>query len=79
MNLEKIPLNKLIYKKLSDFYSFICGKSEEDNLGNCVACESCSVYYKTQDEEEKCPHPQGNQWKSIYNPNSAQNKKWKNK
>lgn len=76
-NMQKIPLSKSILKNLSDLYSWIMGKSEEDNLGNCGIC-GCSVYYKSADED-KCPHPNGDKWWSIYEPNSAQNKKWNNK
>lgn len=56
LNMEKLPFKKLIIKKLSNFYSFIAGKSEEDNLGNCTACESCSIYFKIlmSDEGEDC-------------------------
>jgi len=71
LNVEFIPKRKSLLIKLSAFYSFICGKSDLDILGNCLACESCSVYYKTEDEEH-CPHPTGDKWKSIYIPNSAQ-------
>lgn len=45
-NIEKIPLKKLLIKKLSDFYSYIMGRADEDNLGNCTLC-GCSVYYKS--------------------------------
>lgn len=62
LNMEKLPFKKLIVKKLSDFYSFIAGKSEEDNLGNCEACESCSLFYKTI-YEDHCPHPKEDKWK----------------
>lgn len=58
-NIEKIPLKKLLIKKLSDFYSYIMGRADEDNLGNCLACESCSVYYKTMFDSEECPK---NKW-----------------
>lgn len=54
LNMEKIPLKKRILKQLSDFYSYITGNSEVDVLGNCNACEACSVYYKTENEDE-CP------------------------
>lgn len=40
---------------LSYFYSWITGRAEEDNLGNCLACESCSIYFKTNELEENCP------------------------
>lgn len=74
-NMQKIPLSKSILKVLSDFYSWIMGKADEDNLGNCLACESCSIYYKSVDENH-CPHPEGDKWWSIYEPNSAQKQKW---
>jgi hypothetical protein len=77
LNLESIPPLKLILKKLSDFYSWMTGNAEVDVLGSCSACESCSIYYKTVDEDI-CPHPEGDKWKSIYSPNSAQKEKWKN-
>lgn len=53
INMEKLPFKKLIIKKLSDFYSFIAGKSEEDNLGVCSLC-LCSLYYKTLEDSEEC-------------------------
>lgn len=68
LNREKIPLNKLILKKLSDFYSLITGNLEVDVLGNCTACESCSIYYLTIDSDE-CHNKKENRWKSIYIPN----------
>lgn len=70
LNLESVPPLKLIIKKLSDFYSWITGNADVDVLGNCSACEMCSIYYKSRDEQE-CPHPTGDKWKSIYIPNSA--------
>lgn len=75
--MQKIPLSKSILKALSDFYSWIMGKSDEDSLGVCGICD-CSVYYKSVDED-KCPHPEGNKWKSIYEPNSGQKQKWNKK
>jgi hypothetical protein len=68
-NMINIPLKKQIFKKLSDYFSLIAGKKEEDNLSNCEACLSCSIFYKTIYEED-CPHPQGDKWKL--------NKKYKN-
>lgn len=61
LNMEKIPFNKLLLKKLSDFYSWMAGKKDEDNLHNCEACMSCSIYYKTL-YEDHCPHPEGDKW-----------------
>ncbi len=53
-NVEKIGLTKKLTIKLSDFYSFITGKKKEDNLGSCLACEACSIYFKTNELEETC-------------------------
>ena len=63
LNTENISKKKSFLIKLSNFYSWICGKADLDILGNCTACESCSIYYKTLDEEH-CPHPTGDKWKS---------------
>lgn len=65
LNLERIPLKKRIIKKASDFYSWITGNAEVDVLGNCTFCESCSIFYKSRDEDE-CPD---GRWQSIYIPN----------
>lgn len=54
-NIDIVPLNKIILKKLSDFYSWITGKADKDNLGNCYGCKSCSIYFKTEEELEICP------------------------
>jgi hypothetical protein len=54
-NIEKIPLKKLLIKKLSDFYSYIMGRADEDNLGNCSLC-GCSTFYSTiYEDENHCP------------------------
>jgi hypothetical protein len=53
-NVHKIPLTKLVLKKLSDFYSWITGNADEDNLGNCTACKSCSIYYLSSESENHC-------------------------
>lgn len=58
-NLRKLSTYKLFLASLSDFYSWVTGNKEEDNLGNCTACEMCSVYYKSMFSEEKCPK---NKW-----------------
>lgn len=71
LNLESVPPMKLLIKKLSDFYSWITGNSDVDVLGNCSACEMCSVYYKSRDEDH-CPK---DKWESIYIPNSAKKQK----
>lgn len=53
-NQEKIKFNKRVLILLSDFYSFITGNKEKDNLGNCTACESCSIAFKTLEPYESC-------------------------
>lgn len=59
LNIEKLPLKKRLIKALSDFYSYITNKQEEDILGNCSACSMCSIYFKTEEEVEYCPK---NKW-----------------
>lgn len=54
-NKSKISFKKRVLIWLSDFYSFITNTKDVDNLGNCTACDSCSIYFKTQEEYEKCP------------------------
>ena len=80
INIDMVVVKKykVFLKILSDFYSWITGNADRDILGNCFACEACSVYYKTEDEEV-CPHPGGDKWKSIYIPNTAQKQKWNKK
>ena len=48
-------------KALSNLYSKIAGKEEEDSLNECNYC-GCSIYYKTM-YETVCPHPKGDKWK----------------
>lgn len=57
-NVKRISLIKKILIKLSDFYSWITGNKNEDNLHNCGVC-GCSIYYKSAEKEEKCPK---NKW-----------------
>lgn len=55
-NTEKVPIKKRILIFFSDTLSWIMGRKEEDNLGNCLACDSCSVYFKTAESLwEDCP------------------------
>ena len=46
---------KKLLKLLSDSLSFIMGRAEDDKLGNCTACEMCSIFFKTETKIEKCP------------------------
>lgn len=66
-NQIKLSLGVRLVKGLSDFYSWITGNAEKDNLGNCTACEICSIYYKTLEISEVC---EKGKWKSIYIPNN---------
>jgi len=68
-NQETLSLKVRTIKALSDFYSWITGNAEEDNLGNCTACEICSIYYKSFEETEDC---EKGKWKSIYIENKKQ-------
>ena len=63
-NISKLSTYKSFLASLSTFYSWITGNKDEDTLGNCTACESCSVYYKTSYEKD-CPHPKGDKWKRV--------------
>ncbi len=55
-NLEYIPIKKRILIFLSDTLSWVMGRKEEDNLGNCMACDSCSIFFKTFEWKwETCP------------------------
>lgn len=61
-NLECIPIKKRILIFLSDTLSWVMGRKAEDSLGNCMACASCSIYYKTREYEwENCPK---DKWKN---------------
>lgn len=53
-NQAKVKFKKRVLIYLSDFYSFITGNKEKDNLGNCTYCDSCSIYYKTSEKLESC-------------------------
>lgn len=61
LNVEKIELKKKLLKKFLDFYFWIIGKVEEDNLGFCMVC-GCSIYFKLLmlNEGEDCVK---NKWK----------------
>jgi len=46
----------------SRFYSFITGNRSVDILGECLACESCSIYYKSAEKNENCKK---NRWEVL--------------
>lgn len=52
-NQAKVKFKKRVLIYLSDFYSFITGNKERDNLGNCTLC-GCSLFYKTDEKFESC-------------------------
>jgi hypothetical protein len=63
-NIEKLSIRVRIIKSLSDLYSTITGNRKVDNLGNCTACEICSIYYKTAESVEYCP-AKPKKWGSV--------------
>ena len=75
-NQQTLSLKVRVYKKLSDFLTWIT-LSENEDLGSCghETC-GCDVYFKTMMEEEQCSDIPP-KWKSIYKPNTGQEKKWK--
>lgn len=62
LNLEKnkLSFNKKLLQRLSRFYSIITGNKDVDVLGECTACETCSVYYKSSEPTSYC---EKNRWK----------------
>ncbi len=58
-NSRSLSNYKLFLASLSNFYSWLTDNSEEDVLGNCLKCSSCSIFYKTMMKEENCPD---NKW-----------------
>ena len=62
-NLRRLSIFKSFLSSLSDFYSWITGNKKVDVLGNCTACKSCSIYYKSI-WENICPHPEGDKWQN---------------
>lgn len=61
-NISKLSTYKLFLASLSNFYSWITGNKDEDTLGNCEKCSSCSVYFKSMFKEEKCPLSKWDEW-----------------
>lgn len=60
INVEKVTVKKTILIFFSDVLSWIMGRKEEDNLGNCLGCDSCSIFFKTAENLwETCPK---NKW-----------------
>lgn len=54
-NIENLKFAVKVVKFFSDLYSYITGNKNVDTLGNCTACEICSIYYKTAEKVEQCP------------------------
>jgi hypothetical protein len=63
-NIETLKWSVRVVKFFSDFYSFITLSKKVDTLGNCTACEICSIYYKTAEELEQCPAKPA-KWKRV--------------
>lgn len=63
-NLDTITIGTRIVKFFSDAYSWVTGNKEVDVLGNCTACEICSIYYKTAERVEQCP-AKPMRWKKV--------------
>lgn len=63
-NQQKLSIGVRFIKFWSDFYSLVTFNSKKDVLGNCTACDICSIYYKTKEMEEDC---EKGYWKSIVN------------
>lgn len=81
-NMDKLPFTKSFVKNISDFYSFITRNGDLDVLGNCSACEMCSIYYKTETDVEYCPKNKwGRQKLQVYSittyTEKCDNNKWK--
>lgn len=74
---DKRTAKQKIIKALSDFYTWIT-LSENDDLGECGIC-FCPTFYATREVESECSAKEkygDDKWKSIYIPNTGQNKKW---
>lgn len=55
LNISCKTFTQTFLATLSYFFSWITGKAKDDNLGNCLACNACSIYFKTNELEEICP------------------------
>ena len=62
-NLRRLSIFKSFLSSLSDFYSWITGNKKVDVLGVCNIC-SCSLYFKTMFNSEKCEYPGGSRWQN---------------
>lgn len=65
-NINKLKFSVRVIKFFSDLYSLVTGNKEVDTLGNCTACEVCSIYYKTAEKVEQCP-AKPEKWTRIIN------------
>lgn len=71
LNQEHLSFKVRVIRFFSELYSYITGRLEEDNLGNCTACEVCSIYFLSAEEVETCKK---DKWASIYISNSSNTK-----
>lgn len=74
INAYNVSLWARILKWLSDFYSLITFNKDVDVLGSCLACQSCSIYYKSIETAKSETCPKG-KWKHIKLPRKTQPKK----
>ena len=77
INSSEITLKQKVYKRLSDFYTWLTIDKNED-LGECIC--GCSVYYLSREPESECTSKEKygiDYWKSIYIPNSSNSKNGK--
>lgn len=62
-NTQSYTLTHKFLTALSNFYTRLTGKFEEiGSLGYCTICH-CDLYYKTNEQDEDCNHPEGSKWK----------------
>lgn len=62
LNQTKLDLKTKVIKAFSDLFSRVTGRKEEDNLGNCTACDICSIYFKSAEKVEDCVK---GKWKKL--------------
>jgi len=77
-NSKNSKKHNILLEKLSHLLDYIT-LSEKEDLGFCEC--GCDIAKKTLIEEEQCYSKligEEDKWQSIYIPNKAQEKKWKN-
>lgn len=72
-NMKKISFKQRILRLFSNLLTLTMTGKFNDSDAECSIC-TCTLEFKIPTESETCDD---NRWKSIYIPNSGQNKKWK--